>query len=468
MRILYLDIDSLRPDHLGCYGYHRNTSPNIDRIAAEGVRFQNYYTSDAPCAPSRTALLSGRFGIHTGLIGHGGTAGDYRHEGPDRSFSDRLGHESLPAFLRKQGLHTALISTFAERHSAWTFYAGFNEVHNVGRRGGESAEEVTPSVLKWIEANAAGENWYLHVNYWDPHTPYRVPAEHGQPFADEPLPDWLSEDVFEEHMRKDGQHSLRDMNSLARTHYSRYPRHGKPIQKQDDLRVILDNYDAAIRYVDGHIGQLLQSLEAQGVLDDTVILISSDHGESMGELGIYSEHGTADQATCHIPMIIRWPGKRRGAVDDGLHYQLDLAPTLAELLGGTAPASWDGSSYAAALDGREEQGRPYLVLSQCAHVCQRSVRFGDWLYIRTYHDGHHGFPREMLFDLKQDPYEQVNLADDRPDVCREAVYYYQDWHDGMMASMRWDTDPLWTVMKEGGPFHAKEYAPPSKEALVQA
>ena len=86
MRILYLDLDALRPDHLGCYGYHRNTSPNIDRIAEQGVRFDNYYCSDAPCLPSRSALTSGRYGIHTGIVGHGGTAATMRN-GNARFFS---------------------------------------------------------------------------------------------------------------------------------------------------------------------------------------------------------------------------------------------------------------------------------------------------------------------------------------------------------------------------------------------
>ena len=74
MRIIYIDVDSLRADHLGCYGYHRNTSPNIDAIARRGVRFSDCWASDAPCLPSRTALYSGRFGIHTGVVGHCGTA----------------------------------------------------------------------------------------------------------------------------------------------------------------------------------------------------------------------------------------------------------------------------------------------------------------------------------------------------------------------------------------------------------
>src|SRR5215212_8620877 len=84
MRILYIDIDSLRPDHLSCYRYHRATSPNIDRVAAEGVRFENCYASDVPCLPSRTSLACGRFGIHHGAIGQGGGAAEIFSEGAAR------------------------------------------------------------------------------------------------------------------------------------------------------------------------------------------------------------------------------------------------------------------------------------------------------------------------------------------------------------------------------------------------
>ncbi|MRH43291.1 sulfatase-like hydrolase/transferase [Aquibacillus halophilus] len=457
MRILYLDLDSLRPDHISSYGYHRNTTPNIDEVAKEGVMFTNYYCTDAPCLPSRSALMSGRFGIHNGVVGHGGTAADMRHEGPSRAFNDRLVHESLPGSLRSLGYKTTTISTFAERHSAWTFNAGFNEVFNLGKVGHESADKVLPVALKWLDDNGSSDDWFLHLNFWDPHTPYRTPDEFGNPFADDAMPEWITKEVFNEHKQRVGQHSIDHMNELAKTHYFRWSRHGKQIETYEDLRLIIDNYDTAIKYIDEHVGKVLEKLEQLGIMEDTAILISADHGENMGELGIYSEHGTADEGTCRIPMIIRWPNGAKGIIDHGLHYHLDLAPTLTSLLGGIKADSWDGESFADSIIKGESEGREYLVISQCAHVCQRSVRFDDWLYIRTYHDGHNGFPKEMLFNIKEDPHEQRNLAENRRDICKDAVYYLNEWHDEMMSTMDFDVDPLWTVMKEGGPLHAKEF-----------
>jgi arylsulfatase A-like enzyme len=165
-------------------------------------------------------------------------------------------------------------------------------------------------------------------------------------------------------------------------------------------------------------------------------------------------------------MIVRWPGRARaGHVDRGLHVNLDLAPTLAEMLGVQPSPAWDGQSYAPALTECRDAGRDSLVLSQCCHGCQRSVRFGDWIYIRTYHDFFHLYPKEMLFNLRDDPHEQRNLAASRSDICREAVHRYLDWHDRMMETMPEDADPLWSVMKEGGPFHSRGHLPKYCERL---
>lgn len=451
-----MDIDTLRPDHMGCYGYHRDTTPNMDRICGDGVRFDRYYCSDAPCLPSRAALVSGLFGIRNGAVGHGGTAADRRLTGPGRGFRDALDDNNLHNIFRRAGMYTASISTFAERHSSWWFNAGFNECHNVGTHGLESGEKVLPVAIDWLRRNRDRDNWFLHVHFWDPHTPYRAPADFGDPFADDPLPAWLNEETLELHKKHVGPHSLNELNMFDDAEIPGCPRMPGSASDMAGLRRVIDGYDTGIRYADHLVGQLADLLREQGVYNDTAILITSDHGETMGELGIYCEHGTADHATCHIPFILKWPGGKKGIAENSLHYNLDLLPTMAELLGVDPCENWDGESYAKAVTDGIKVGRDSLVLSQMAHVCQRSARFGDWLYIRTYHDGFHLFDDEMLFNIKNDPHEQHDLKEQYPDVCAQGAKIILDWHDAQMLKTDGQVDPMLTVLKEGGPFHASD------------
>jgi len=200
MRILYLDIDTLRPDHLSSYGYHRETSPNIDAVAREGIRFNRFYASDTPCMPSRAALFTGRFGIHNGIVNHGFTASDLQVFEPLRFFNNRQSPlTQLVTLLRRLGYYTVSVSPFGERHSAWWYYDGFREMYNPGKGGMETADEVVPLALKWLETNGKDDNWFLHVNLWDPHTPYRTPMEYGNPFEDSPPPHWITEEIIKNH-----------------------------------------------------------------------------------------------------------------------------------------------------------------------------------------------------------------------------------------------------------------------------
>ena len=457
MRILYLDIDTLRPDHMGCYGYSRNTTPNLDKVAKEGIVFENYYCSDAPCLPSRAALISGKLGIHNGIVGHGGTAADRPLVGARRDFQDQTERDNLFFTLRKAGLYTASISTFAERHSSWWFMAGTNETHNVGGQGGESGEEVLPVALDWLERNKACDNWFLHLHVWDPHTPYRAPAEFGDPFEDVPLhSNWITEEIFAEHLKKAGPHSAQDLNGGHGDDNPQYPRYPGNLKNLADVKRFIDNYDCGIRYADHLLGQILDVLKQQGIYDETAIIISSDHGENMGELGLYAEHGTADNITHRIPMVVKWPGGTKGK-DTELRYNVDLLPTIADMLSVPASKAWDGNSYAALLQGNgESPGRESLVLSQQAHVCQRSARFGDWIYIRTIRDGWQLFDDEMLFNLKDDPHEQFNLAAKHPELCAQGAKIIFDWQIENMKTATSDCDPMWTVYQEGGPHHAND------------
>lgn len=455
MRIVYFDLDTLRPDHLGCYGYHRNTSPNIDSIAARGIRFENYYTSDAPCLPSRSALFTGRFGIHTGVVGHGGTAADPYIEGAERRFKSAASATAWMSMLRKAGFRTISISPFAERHSAWWFYTGFCEMINTGKSGLERADEITPFALDWIKRNGTKDYWFLQINFWDPHTPYRTPLNYGNPFENESPPSWMTEEIIQTHRASYGPHSACEPIHFDEPRDYPFPRVPTSIRSLSDWKRWIDGYDVGIKYMDDHIGQILDCLSHLGVLDETIVIVSSDHGESLGELNVYGDHQTADLTTCRIPMIIKWPGMKEGVVDRELHYNLDLPSTMMEILSEDPPPIWDGQSYASTLKTGAPAGRPYLVLSQCAWSCQRAVRFGPWLMIRTYHDGMKNFPPRMLFNVENDPHELHNLADRRPEIVNEAQKILDEWHAEMMTSATHPVDPLWTVMKEGGPFHTR-------------
>ncbi|MCG8419197.1 MAG: sulfatase-like hydrolase/transferase [Proteobacteria bacterium] len=476
MRVLYVDVDCLRPDHLGCFGYHRSTSPAIDEIARDGLRLNNVYVSDAPCLPSRTALFSGRLGVHTGVINHGGAAADPFIEGYSRGFSSMLGRTSWMRCLRNAGLRTATVSPFGERHSAWHFYANFNDVVNTGRRGLERADEIAPAAIDWLRRNGGDPHWFLHINMWDPHTPYRSPAAVVEGFSGSALPDWYSEKIRAAHWQGCGPHSAREVIGFddrpPADYTAAYPLQPTSIGSMKDARRMFDGYDAGVMYADRHLSDIVAVLRDLGIYDDVAILVSSDHGENLGELNIYGDHHTADEATCHVPLILRWPGitdDLAGSVWSGIHYQVDVAATIVELVGGSVPSNWDGQSFSPSLRRGDDTGRPYVVLSQGAWTCQRSIRFrqGDreWLCIRTYHDGYHGFPNLMLFDLATDPHEQTDLADQHSTVVARALALLDDWHGEMMRSATHPIDPMWTVLGEGGPKHTRGQLPAYLERL---
>ena len=458
MRILYIDVDTLRPDHLGCYGYHRNTSPNIDKIAQNGTKFTNCYVSDAPCLPSRAALFTGRFGIHSGIVGHGGTTADLKLTGKTRGFQDQFLRYNWVSMLRRAKLYPVSISSFAERHSAFWFYSGWKEMYNPGFRGVDRADQVFPFVEKWLGDNEQRDNWFLHVNFWDPHTPYRTPIEFGNPFENEPAPSWLTQEFIDTQRKSYGPHSACEpLGYSAASPPDWLPRlkNLEEIRDLSDFKQWIDGYDVGIRYSDEYVGKIMELLKNQGIYEDTIIIISSDHGENHGELNVYGDHATACHITNRVPMIIKWPDINWKKEYDSLIYQSDIAATIVETLGLKIPEFWDGSNIFNNLGDNENIGRDFLVISQNAWSCQRTVRFNNWTLINTYHTGLKDFPKTMLFDYEKDFHMLKNIADERPEIVEKGVEILETWHKNMMKDNPSNTDPMETVLKEGGPFHTR-------------
>lgn len=454
MRLLILDVDTLRNDHLGCSGYPRRTSPNIDALAAEGVRLANVFASDLPCLPSRTAFCTGRFGIKNGVVNHGGLAAELRPEGAGRGFMSRPALRAFAAQFYWQGWHTATLSAFPLRHSAPWWTMGFQEALNPMRGVGlELASDVEPHALDWLERNGRRDQWLLHVHVWDPHTPYRTPAAYGNPFAGDAPPAWITEEVRAAHWQRPGPHSAQETIGWHPAEHAPLPRQPAQAASLEQVKAIFDGYDTGIRFADDMLGRLVAKLDELGVRDETAIWVTSDHGEQFGELGVYCDHMAADEATAHIPGVLRWPGLGP-AVDDGLHYHVDVAATVLELAGLRVPRAWDGIGFADALRAGAPSGRDMLVLSQGAWTCQRSVRTREHLYLRTWHDGFHDWPEEMLFRIADDPHEQHDLAASHGVLRRELADALAEWTTAQLDATGLP-DPMQTVLDEGGPWHCR-------------
>ncbi|MHA1727610.1 MAG: sulfatase-like hydrolase/transferase [Promethearchaeota archaeon] len=473
MRILYIDIDTLRADHLGCYGYHRNTSPNIDKIANEGTKFTQCYASDTPCLPSRASLFTGRFGIHTGIVGHGGTAADIRLTGEERGFSDKIANKGWISLLRRAGFYTVSVSPYLERHSAFWFASGWNEMYNPGKGGMEIADDVLPFAEKWLNDNGKQKNnWFLHLNIWDPHTPYRTPLSFGNPFENDPPPSWLTQEIITKQRQSYGPHSATepwgyDTMKVPKELLKDFPiGEVEEIRNIKDYKIWIDGYDTAVRYADEFVGKILGILNELGIYDDTLIMISADHGESLGELNVYGDHATADNFVNRVPMVIKWPGKENNWNNkyDNFIYATDMAATIVESVGQKVPEIWDGKSFYKQIDNGKNFGRNFLVISQNAWSCQRTIRFKNWMLLRTYHTGLKNFPEIMLFDIEKDVHMTENLADEKPDVVGRGMNLLDQWHKEMMKSSTSEIDPMWTVIKEGGPSHTRDNL---KEYLIR-
>lgn len=450
MRIVYFDIDCLRPDHLGCYGYSRPTSPTLDAVARQGTRFDHYYCGSSPCLPSRTALTSGRFGIRTGVVSNHG-AGARFHLRTRHYVGPQEDNEMLMRRLRAHGWDTVAFSNFADRHNALWFMYGWSEFHTPNLKGGdETAEEINEKVLPWLKQNARRDNLYLHINYWDVHRCYKMSPSWGkrlEPFpVDQPWPD---EAAIQSHQADKGLFTAQRQFDRKGSPFPLMP---SAVSTRRDFEHMVHGYDTAIAYVDSHVKQVLDEFDRQGVLDDTAIIISGDHGDAFGEHGIYSDHVCADECIHHIPLIIKWPGVAKPAhASKALLTNVDYAPTLCDLLGIPAPSDWDGVSFLP--DLKNQPGGPdrqFLVWDHGLYTVQRAVRTREHLMIRTYDPLDYAIEPVELYDMVSDPYQTRNLRDEQPETVDRCSRLMEEWVQEQRMKKHAIADPLVAILEERG------------------
>lgn len=386
--IILITLDTLRADHLGCYGYFRPTSPNLDALARESVVFDR---ADAPMAttfPSHLSLLTGVYPSEHGYLSNTRLI--------DTAFEPTPNLRSVTQILRDMGYTTAAFVSAAPVRDTTGLGAGFDSYNQPQKddwriAGTRPAEQTANAFLEWFN-HTPREPFFAWIHFFDPHWPYEPPAPYDAWFTtDDALRAWVEE----------------------RRCTKRFPNKWKT----RDVFDIHNAYDGEIRYMDEHIGRVLAALRETGRLDRCVLIVTADHGEGLGQHD-WPAHGDLHAEQIHIPLMIRFPptlGIKPARIASVVSL-VDVFPTVLARIGSPAAAIFQ--KQATGEDVLDPRFSRRFVFSERADHNEgwssgRRFALTDDRY-RFYHLTEH---EDELYDLAADPHELHNLAADHPRVA---------------------------------------------------
>lgn len=418
MNILLIVIDTLRADHLGCYGYSRNTSPNMDALAAQSALFDRLIAPAIPTHPAFVTLNTGQYSITHGVVAHAGDT-DVPRNAP-----------WLPSLLQKQGYTTCAVDNLAEwRYGfkrGYEFY--IDPTHRRPLTINCDNREINRRAIPWLKQHA-GERFFLFVHYWDPHTPYLPPRAYRALFytGDPSAPDNHSLDGLTDHPLG---------KTWRETWFSKLGGH------ITDAEYIVSLYDAEIRYCDEGVAELLNALDTCGIADDTLVVLTSDHGEMMYRHKIFFDHHGLYEGNLHVPLMFRGPGVRPGRIPH-LVAHVDIAPTLLDLCGAPVPDAMEGVSLVPFLKGeRQTPIRDHVVCEECTWQVKWGIRTERYKFILAREPDFYGTPMRELYDLYADPHEFHNLAEEQPHLAQPLQAQLENWIADKMKAKGLTEDPL--------------------------
>ncbi len=388
--IIIFDIDTLRADHLGCYGYNRPTSPNIDRLARESFRFEWAFSQAPDTGPSHSSIFTGLYPSTHG-VRHNGT------ELPQEA-------NTLAEALQEAGYRTAAFVDGGYMRSIFGMDQGF-EYYQSYR--GEGLESSGPEVLDFLR-KYSHLKFFLLIHTYDVHAPYSSP----EPFCSRFSGDSQPSPGFVPTMRQ-----LDQVRKSAWTH--------RPIRlSESDLEFTKARYDGAIRFVDHWIGQFFDEIKKLGLDQRATIVLLSDHGEAFQEQG-FLQHDRLFAPVTRIPFIIRPPGGVNETVVSSSIQSIDLMPTLLEGAGISAMSHLQGRSLMPLLRGGTMRERPAISESPYYYEGEGSIVWEGHQLTTTFEDRHPG--GQMLFDLEQDPRALRNVLTESPQTAATLSALLAEW-----------------------------------------
>ncbi|MCC6446457.1 MAG: sulfatase [Armatimonadetes bacterium] len=405
MNIVLIDIDTLRADHLGCYGYHRPTSPTVDRLASEGMLFENCLAPGIPTTPAHATIYTGMHPIAHRIVTHGGAA----------DLDNRL--PFLPEQLERAGYTTCAIDNLYDIKRwfarGYEFYINPARRHRLGLM--VTCDEINRRAIPWLKMHAR-EKFFLFIHYWDLHTPYLPPARYRNLF--------YQGDPFDPANKSLEAMDRQIFGEMWRDFW--FPKLGGYVT---DAEYIVSLYDGEIRYLDDGIARLLEALDETGAAEDTLVLLTADHGESMYQHDIFFDHHGLYECNIRVPLIVRWPGRAApGSRFTPMAQHPDLAPTLLDAAGAKIPPETEGQSLVPILTGESvEPLYDAVVLGECTWQAKWGLRTDRHKFILSRQPDLHGSPVRELYDLSHDPGEEINLIDTHPDLARSLEDRLESW-----------------------------------------
>ena len=374
--LLLITVDTLRADHLGCYGYFRDTSPNIDRLSAEALVFERCLSPISQTTPSHTSLMTGVYPHEHGVLANS-------PPNPKRSqlinaFRPSPNLEAFAQVARRRGYRTGGFVSAAPVKSIVGLSAGF-ETWDQPEEIFRDAQKTHVALFEWLR-EVEGEPWFAWVHYWEPHMPKAASKEYKTLFS--------ATDALHEYMAGRG-----------------FPGPDDTISRESAIEQ-LNQYDGSVRWLDDGVGDLFDELRSLGLWDRTVIVLTADHGQGLGQHGLMG-HGSMWEEQLRVPLLVASVPRESRRVR-GLLSTIDILPTAVSLIPELQDESFARQSRGTNALASDHFVRTVFGQSPKLAYCLATER---WKYVLS--------PRGVgeLYDLDADPAELTDVAEQYPDVA---------------------------------------------------
>ncbi len=433
--IVLLAVDSLLADHMSCYRYHRQTTPHIDKFAQGGAVFEKTYSAHIPTTSAYASMLTGLDTFGTQVVA-------LRHRGPLRE-----GVPTLPEILRENGYNTTCVG-FGGNPSSRGFdkYLEFQGWGSWNEGRSPKAENLNAVAIPELDRLAGVDKpFFLFLRHMDPHAPYLPPAPYERMF-------------YHGNECDPNNHSMDEVMSFKPfcDFFASWMPPGI-----SDKEYVIAQYDGAIAYMDACIQTIFNALEAHGITDETIIALNGDHGETLHDHECWFDHHGIYDNTLHVPLIIRYPAKiPAGTRISGYNQHKDLVPTLLELA--EIPSEgiqFDGSSLMDLVRNERASHDEEFYITECTWMRKHGWRTPHWKLIVALEPDFHFKPEIELYNLIQDPAENVNLAETKPEVVEELKSRMNAW-----IAKRTTETGLPNPIENQGDWHGHEGVGPFKSS----